>query len=129
MNNFGNSSNNSDIKSLVYFVGTLGDSFYNFTASLNLDLKKDNYSKSTKPFFIIGAQAYIKNGSKFIGEFWIPYSKNSFLEIPVIFFGFRFFNNSFSGDVGFIRLGSDTNKGFPFIPWISLTYNFVFIQK
>lgn len=129
MNNFGNNSYRNDLKSLAYFVGTLGDSLYNFTASLNFDISSDNKSKSTLPFLMIGVQAHIKKASKFIGEFWIPSSNNSFLDIPIFFFGFRFYNNTFSGDVGFIRPAAYSNRGFPFIPWISLTYNFTFIKK
>ncbi len=77
----------------------------------------------------IGYQGQINNGTKFLAEAWLPSSKTSFPEITIIFAGFRFYNETFSGDVGLIRPANFNNNGFPFIPWINLTYNFTLYKN
>ncbi len=125
--NFSNFSNSNSHSGMIYIIGTYNKNYNNFTAGLAYGYENNNFDDS--PMIFLGYQGYIKNGSKFLTEIWLPTSKNSFPEIAIIFAGFRFYNETFSGDVGLIRPANYNNNGFPFIPWINLTYNFTLYKK
>ncbi|MCX7876550.1 MAG: hypothetical protein N2321_10350 [Melioribacteraceae bacterium] len=112
---------------MLYLIGTYNKGNNNFTAGLAYGYSDSEFDDS--PMIFLGLQSEIKNGSKFLSEIWIPSSKTSFPEIAIIFFGFRFYNENFSGDIGLVRPTNFSNNGFPFIPWINLTYNFTFIKN
>lgn len=121
-----NFTSRNNYTGMAYLIGTFNSSNNNFTAGLAFGHNDGKFDEGTMIF--LAAQAHIKNGSNFLTEIWIPSSKNTFPEIAIVFFGFRFYNENFSGDVGLIRPANYNNQGFPFIPWINLTYNFKFIK-
>lgn len=73
---------------------------------------------------ILGGELKLSNSAKLISENWIPTSPES---VKIYSLGVRFFGKKVAGDFGLMYpLGNDGESisGWPFIPWISLSYNF-----
>ncbi len=121
LSNFNGETSNA--VGIAYGVGTFGNENSSLTLGLGYGFLGDNFYN--KPILIAGAQTKIFKGCNLMGEFWIP-TENG---IPIIFVGFRVFNNAITGDIAIARPLNLPGKGFPFLPWVSITYTFDFVKK
>ena len=73
-----------------------------------------------KPVLVLGWENRVSKSLKIISENWFFFGG----EIHPISFGLRFFGKNLAADFGLIYPAGTDIKGFPFIPWLGLTYNF-----
>lgn len=103
----------------VYGVTTIGSSSAALTCGLGFGFAGGEFAKS--PVVLIGGEARVSNSVALISENWIPTGS----DVQLISFGFRFFGDHLSADLGFIHpFTSGSTTGFPFIPWVGFCYNF-----
>ena len=105
---------------LGYGIVTLGNEKMGVTLGYGQNLlpqKKNDLSG----LFIVGGDTQISDHIKLISENYL------FLEeegITVVYSsGVRFFGENLAADIGFFG-AIDSSKGWPFLPWISFSYNF-----
>lgn len=103
---------------IIYSVGTYGTPDAALTVGAGWGFAEGELSN--KPVLLLGGEYRLSRSLKFITENWIPSSTNW----AVYSFGVRFFGESLSADLGFIRPSKFESDGFPFIPWIGFAYNF-----
>lgn len=83
-----------------------------------------NDNSGTYPLLILGGELKLSKSTKLISENWIPTSPES---VKIYSLGVRFFGKKVAGDFGLMYpLGNDGESisGWPFIPWLGLSYNF-----
>lgn len=106
----------------LYAIGTYGTD--NISLTLGGGLSFTSNSSETYPILIIGGEARVSNSVKFVSENWIPTEPKSG---KIFSIGVRFFGKRLAGDFGLILPvdnRGETIRGWPFIPWIGLNYNF-----
>ncbi|MCI0473128.1 MAG: hypothetical protein L0Y76_06030 [Ignavibacteria bacterium] len=107
--------------SLPYVVGTAGTKIASATIGSGIGFTEDGASN---PMFLLGGEIRVANNVKFLTENWIftGESANSFT-----FLGVRAFGAKFAGDFALLHIWSTDNmNGWPFIPYVSITYNIDF---
>lgn len=113
-----NITNNSG--GILYGIVTVGPSDEALTFGLGEGFTGEN-GFSDYPVLVIGGEIQVSNSIKLLSENWIPTDGNQ----AIISFGIRFFGKHIAGDFGLLTFSSlNKSKGFPFIPWLSFTYNF-----
>jgi hypothetical protein len=106
---------------LPYIVGTAGTKIASATFGSGIGFTEDGASN---PMFLLGGEIRVANNIKFLTENWIftGESANSFT-----FIGVRAFGAKFAGDFALLHIWAiDDWDGWPFIPYVSVTYNIDF---
>ena len=106
-------------------VGVLyGVSSYNYkdvsSITIGLGYGFSGGDFTDKPVLVLGWENRVSKSLKIISENWFFFGG----EIHPISFGLRFFGKNLAADFGLIYPAGTDIKGFPFIPWLGLTYNF-----
>ncbi|UCG92905.1 MAG: hypothetical protein JSV97_04155 [candidate division WOR-3 bacterium] len=105
------------IAGILYGVGTLGGSDSNITAGLGYGFVE--WELADKPLLMLGGQTRLSRRMSFVTENWmVPGLDESFIS-----YGFRFFGETMSIDLGFINLLGD-GTGFPGFPYIDFVVKF-----
>ncbi|MCU0371688.1 MAG: hypothetical protein MUE56_00405 [Ignavibacteria bacterium] len=107
--------------SLPYIVGTAGTKIASATFGSGIGFSEDGTSN---PMFLLGGEIRVANNIKFLTENWIftGESTNSFT-----FIGVRAFGAKFAGDFALLHVWETEDwNGWPFIPYVSITYNIDF---
>jgi len=102
----------------LYTVLTAGD--YNYALTLGGGLLWDN---KTYPAIFLGGETRVSRSIKLISENWELIEH----KLTIVSLGVRFIGRYLSSDLALVYgFGPNTNsaEGFPFIPWVSFTYNF-----
>ena len=113
--------NKSDDGALLgYGIVTLGseEKGITFGYGLNLWPKKKN---DLSGVFIVGGEIQISDYIKLISENFLLIEAEG--TTIVYSSGVRFFGENLAADIGFFG-AIDSTKGWPFLPWISFSYNF-----
>lgn len=100
---------------IAYGVTTFGSK--NYALSIGLGFGNVDGEFTDTPALVVGADLRLSNSVKFISENWLVE------EEFVYSFGLRFFGDNLAGDFGLFGTAA-TLEGFPFFPWIGITYNF-----
>jgi len=104
---------------IAYGVTTIGSGSASLTVGVGWGFTGGEFS--TSPVVLLGAEARLSNSVAVISENWIPTGG----DVQLISFGFRFFGDHLSADLGFFYpVGSSSTSGFPFLPWLGFCYNF-----
>jgi hypothetical protein len=104
---------------IAYGVTTIGSSSAALTVGFGLGFAGGEFAKS--PIVLLGGEARLSNSVALISENWIPTGS----DVQLISFGFRFFGDHLSADLGFFYpLTNSSTTGFPFLPWLGFCYNF-----
>jgi hypothetical protein len=104
---------------IAYGVTTFGSRNAAFTLGLGMGFAGGEFADN--PVLMIGGEARLSNSVALISENWIPTGS----DVQLISFGFRFFGDNLSADLGFIHpLTKNGTEGFPFIPWLGFCWNF-----
>lgn len=96
---------------ILYGVGTLGGSDSNITAGLGYGFV--DWELADKPLLMLGGQSRLSRRMSFVTENWMLPGMDG----PLISYGFRFFGETMSIDLGFINVITD-GALFPGIPYI-----------
>ncbi len=100
--------------SLLYAAGTFGNERGSVTFAARIPTESEQNS-----LVIVGGEVQTSESFKLITENWI------FRDYILYGFGFRFFSEKLTADLGFFRSSEQRNgDGFPFFPWIGFAYNF-----
>lgn len=78
--------------------------------------------ESSNPVFNLGGELRASRGIKLTAEGWFMTGQNDFV-FPYIL-GIRFMGEHVAGDFGLLGIAGSNMPGFPFIPILSITYNF-----
>ncbi|MAT39168.1 MAG: hypothetical protein CL946_06155 [Ectothiorhodospiraceae bacterium] len=117
----GSTERSTDAVHFGTLASTFGDEKFAVTTALGVGIDDDG-DVSDNPVAVLGIEAKIGNGVKFISEnFFIPGSGEDY---PVISFGLRWYGEHVAGDFALWRPISADWDGFPFIPFLSLSYKF-----
>lgn len=117
-----NGTSNSEGLTIGYTGGTFGSPRASITAGFGMVFKK-NVEKS--PMIIIGGELRADNNIKFIMENWILTYKDA----PAFsLLGIRFFSSQIAADFALLKIWerNSGSSGWPFIPYVSFTYNLDF---
>ena len=107
----------SPLVGILYGVGTFGSADGGLTIGLGYGFVDDQVAD--KPMFMIGGEKRFARRISFISENWILPG----VEVPLISYGFRFFGEGISVDLGlFNSMGN--NLFFPGFPWVDFVVNF-----
>ena len=107
----------SPLVGILYGVGTFGSADGGLTIGLGYGFVDDQVAD--KPMFMIGGEKRFARRISFISENWILPG----VEVPLISYGFRFFGEGISVDLGlFNTMGN--NLFFPGFPWVDFVVNF-----
>ncbi len=107
----------------IYANSTYGtrDAALTLTAGLSVSGTENS---GQYPIFIIGGELKLSNSAKLISENLIPTSPESG---KIFSLGVRFFGKKVAGDFGliyFVDEDGESIRGWPFVPWVGLSYNF-----
>lgn len=109
---------------IIYANSTYGtrDAAVTFSAGLSFS---GNENSGKYPVFIIGGELKLSNSAKLLSENWILTSPESG---KIFSLGVRFFGKKVAGDFGLLYFvdkdGESIIGGWPFIPWVGVSYNF-----
>ena len=109
---------------ILYANSTYGtkEAAVTLTAGLSFN---GNENSGKYPIFILGGELKLSNSSKLLTENWIMTSPESG---KIFTLGIRFFGKKVAGDFGLMYFvdqdGESITTGWPFIPWVGLSYNF-----
>lgn len=103
---------------IIYGVGTFGSRFTAATIGLGWGYAGDETTE--EPIVMLGGELQVSNSFKLITENWFP----PYSDFALLMFGFRFFGERFSSDIGFMRFTEVDLEGWPFFPWVNFVYNF-----
>jgi len=109
---------------VIYANSTYGtrDAALTLTAGLSVSGTENS---GQYPLFIIGGELKLSNSAKLLSENWILTSPESG---KIFSLGVRFFGKKVAGDFGLMYFvdedGESAIGGWPFIPWVGLSYNF-----
>lgn len=109
---------------ILYANSTYGtkEAAVTLTAGLSFN---GNENSGKYPIFILGGELKLSNSSKLLTENWIMTSPESG---KIFTLGIRFFGKKVAGDFGLMYFvdqdGESISTGWPFIPWVGLSYNF-----
>ncbi len=107
----------SPLVGILYGVGTFGSADGGLTVGIGYGFVDDQVAD--KPMFMIGGEKRFARRISFISENWILPG----VEVPLISYGFRFFGEGISVDLGlFNTIGN--NLFFPGLPWVDFVVNF-----
>jgi hypothetical protein len=106
---------------VAYGIATIGSNEKAITLGLGNGFTGEN-GFSENPILIAGGEIRISNSVNVISENWIPTDGTE----VILSFGLRFFGEHVAGDFALITNSSllSESRGFPFIPWLGVTYNF-----
>jgi len=107
---------------MYYVVSTYGSQEAAFTASLGWSYEGSDVAN--KPVVMLGGEFQLSNNVKFMTDNWLM--PNS--EVDLLSFGLRFFNKRVTGEFALIFPTNTELDGWPFIPWLSFSYNFGLFQ-
>lgn len=111
-------SGSDDGVGIFYGVTTYGSPKASFTFGLGWGFY--GIKTADKPIILIGGEFSASNSIKLITENWFPPNSG----VGIFSFGIRFIRENLSADLGLIYPAGSETTGFPFIPWLGLTYNF-----
>ena len=108
---------------VIYANSTYGtrDAALTLTAGLSVSGTENS---GQYPIFIIGGELKLSNSAKLLSENWILTSPESG---KIFSLGVRFFGKKVAGDFGlmyFVDEDGESISGWPFVPWVGLSYNF-----
>ncbi len=111
--------NLESLGTLIYGATTYGTKKFSVTFTLGTPIVER--SSAEFPIFMLGAEFRLSNHSKLISEWIYPF----FTDWGMLSFGIRVFSKNYAGEFGLYYPGSKYSvDDFPFIPWLSLIYNF-----
>ena len=108
---------------VIYANSTYGtrDAALTLTAGLSVSGTENS---GQYPLFIIGGELKLSNSAKLLSENWILTSPESG---KIFSLGVRFYGKKVAGDFGlmyFVDEDGESISGWPFVPWVGLSYNF-----
>ncbi|MBL0105937.1 MAG: hypothetical protein IPP52_01210 [Ignavibacteria bacterium] len=108
---------------VLYANSTYGtrDAALTLTAGLSVSGTENS---GQYPIFIIGGELKLSNSAKLLSENWILTSPESG---KIFSLGVRFYGKKVAGDFGlmyFVDEDGESISGWPFVPWVGLSYNF-----
>ncbi|MBK7447280.1 MAG: hypothetical protein IPJ45_14940 [Ignavibacteria bacterium] len=108
---------------ILYANSTYGtrDAALTLTAGLSVSGTENS---GQYPIFIIGGELKLSNSAKLLSENWILTSPESG---KIFSLGVRFYGKKVAGDFGlmyFVDEDGESISGWPFVPWVGLSYNF-----
>ena len=108
---------------ILYANSTYGtrDAALTLTAGLSVSGTENS---GQYPLFIIGGELKLSNSAKLLSENWILTSPESG---KIFSLGVRFYGKKVAGDFGlmyFVDEDGESISGWPFVPWVGLSYNF-----
>ena len=108
---------------VIYANSTYGtrDAALTLTAGLSVSGTENS---GQYPIFIIGGELKLSNSAKLLSENWILTSPESG---KIFSLGVRFYGKKVAGDFGlmyFVDEDGESISGWPFVPWVGLSYNF-----
>jgi len=112
--------NNSDVALLGYGIVTLGNEEMGVTLGYGSNLLHQR-KNDLSGLFIVGGDILISDFVKIISENYLLLEGDK--TTVVYSSGVRFFGKNLAADIGFFG-AIDSSKGWPFLPWISFSYNF-----
>ncbi len=107
----------SPLVGILYGVGTFGSADGGLTVGFGYGFVDDQVAD--KPMFMIGGEKRFARRISFVSENWILPG----VEDPLISYGFRFFGEGISVDLGLFNTMGD-NLFFPGFPWVDFVINF-----
>jgi hypothetical protein len=103
----------------TYIVGSIGRPDASLTGGLTFGFADGEFED--RPAVLFGGQGRLSRRISFVSENW----KFPGIDFLIISYGFRFFGEKISVDLGFFNgLGSEDNMIFPGLPWVDFVYNF-----
>jgi hypothetical protein len=107
----------SPVVGILYGVGTFGSADGGLTAGFGYGFVDGQVAD--KPMFMIGGEKRFARRISFVSENWILPG----VDDPLISYGFRFFGEGISVDLGLFNTMGD-NLFFPGFPWVDFVVNF-----
>ena len=111
--------NNGGGAGILYTVGTFGDPYRSFTAGLGWGYAGSDVGN--RPVVMVGGDTQVSRGMKLLCEWWLPPGG----DVSLLGFGARMFGERLSWDFAFLSpVGVGMGGGFPFVPWLGVSYSF-----